>query len=168
MNTTAARIAACEARGIGWAAFRWPTQDAAYEKSDDMFNVLAGDRRNDDPAINALRPAWAKNTMRPGSVGLRGRNQAGLPAPHEEEDRRADQADHACANPQHMIIQVLVGLQLLDVLDDTTGAGPLSSGMYLICAVSSSACSSCDDLLRVLGTWCSRSGVLDVARTRAR
>lgn len=70
----AARIAACEARGIGWAAFRWPTQDAAYEKSDDMFNVLAGDRRNDDPAINALRPAWAKNTTRPGSVGLRGRN----------------------------------------------------------------------------------------------
>ncbi len=27
----AARIAACEARSVGWAAFRWPTQDAAYE-----------------------------------------------------------------------------------------------------------------------------------------
>jgi hypothetical protein len=69
-----ARIAACEARGIGWAAFRWPTQDAAYEQSDDMFNVLMGDGRDADPAINTLRTAWPKNVMRPGSVGLRGRN----------------------------------------------------------------------------------------------
>jgi hypothetical protein len=43
----AARIAACEARGMGWAAFRWPTQDAAYERSDAMFNVSLGDGRGE-------------------------------------------------------------------------------------------------------------------------
>lgn len=69
----AARIAACEARGIGWAAFRWPTQDAAYEQSDDMFNVLIDDG-HDDAAINTLRPAWARNTLRLSGPALRGRN----------------------------------------------------------------------------------------------
>jgi hypothetical protein len=69
-----ARIAACESRGIGWAAFRWPTQDAGYEKSDDMFNVAMGGRRDDRPALDTLRPAWAKNVMRPGGTRLRGRS----------------------------------------------------------------------------------------------
>lgn len=70
-----ARIAACEARGIGWAAFRWPTGDAAYEKSDDMFNLLWGPKADaSGAAISALRPAWTKNTARPGGIGLRGRN----------------------------------------------------------------------------------------------
>jgi len=69
----AARIAACEARGIGWAAFRWPTQDAAYEQLDDMFNVaIAG--RDDRPALDTLRPAWARNAQRPGGMRLRGRS----------------------------------------------------------------------------------------------
>ena len=67
-----ARIAACESRGIGWAAFRWPTQDAAYERSDDMFNVAKGGR-DDRPALDTLRPAWAKNKQRPGGMRLRGR-----------------------------------------------------------------------------------------------
>jgi len=68
----AARIAACEARGIGWAAFRWPTQDAAYEQSDDMFNVTIGghDAR---PALDTLQSAWAGNAQRPGGIRLRGR-----------------------------------------------------------------------------------------------
>ncbi|MDP3494168.1 MAG: cellulase family glycosylhydrolase [Hyphomonadaceae bacterium] len=71
-----ARIAACEARSMSWAAFRWPTGDGTYEKSDDMFNVLWGP--NEGVAAGAatavLQPAWAKNTVRPGSVGLRGRS----------------------------------------------------------------------------------------------
>ncbi len=69
----AARIAACEARGIGWAAFRWPTQDVAYEQSDDMFN-LAMSGRDDRPALDTLLPAWAKNAQRPGRTRLRGRS----------------------------------------------------------------------------------------------
>lgn len=69
----AARIATCEARGIGWAAFRWPTQDRAYEVADSMFNVmLAG--RDDAPAIETLRRAWARNAQRPGKARLRGRS----------------------------------------------------------------------------------------------
>jgi hypothetical protein len=67
------RIAACEARGIGWAAFRWPTQDAAYEQSDDMFNVMMAGR-DDRSALETLRPAWAKNAQRPGGMRLRGRS----------------------------------------------------------------------------------------------
>ena len=70
----AARIAACEVRGIGWAAFRWPTQDASYEASDSMFNLLKSDGRDAAPAIAALRPAWSRNTRRPGAAQLRGRN----------------------------------------------------------------------------------------------
>lgn len=71
-----ARIAVCEARGIGWAAFRWPTSDSAYEKSDDMFNLLWGPKEEAGAgaAIEILKAAWVKNTVRPGSVGLRGRN----------------------------------------------------------------------------------------------
>lgn len=68
-----ARIAACEARGIGWAAFRWPTQDAAYERSDSMFNVAKGGR-GDRPALDTLQSAWANNTQRPGAARLRGRS----------------------------------------------------------------------------------------------
>ncbi len=70
------RIAACEARGIGWAAFRWPTSDSAYEKSDDMFNLLWGPKEGDAPgaAISSLRSPWARNTVRPGGARLRGRN----------------------------------------------------------------------------------------------
>ena len=70
----AARIAACEARGVNWAAFRWPTQDGAYEQSDSMFSLLASDRRGGDPAVATLRPAWAQNGRRPGGSHLRGRN----------------------------------------------------------------------------------------------
>lgn len=72
-----ARITACEARSIGWAAFRWPTGDAAYEKSDDMFNLLWGPKQGASAgaALDTLKPWWAKNTLRPASgVGLRGRN----------------------------------------------------------------------------------------------
>ncbi len=69
------RIDACEARSIGWAAFRWPTGDAAYEKSDDMFNLMWGPKADaSGAAMSGLRPAWAKNRARPGGVGLRGRN----------------------------------------------------------------------------------------------
>ena len=67
-----ARIAACEARGIGWAAFRWSTEDAAYEESDDMFNLLKGGWRGEDPAIDTLKAAWASNAH--SGVQLRGRN----------------------------------------------------------------------------------------------
>jgi hypothetical protein len=69
----AARIAACEARGVGWAAFRWPTQDAAYEQSDDMFNVARANGGDGRPALDVLRSAWAKNSRRPGGR-LRGRS----------------------------------------------------------------------------------------------
>jgi hypothetical protein len=71
----ASRIAACEARGVNWAAFRWPTQDAAYEQSDSMFSLLAsGGRTGSEPAIGILRPAWAQNARRPSGTRLRGRN----------------------------------------------------------------------------------------------
>ena len=71
-----ARIAACEARGIGWAAFRWPTSDSAYEKSDDMFNLLWGPKEGAGAGavIEILKTAWMKNTVRQGGIGLRGRN----------------------------------------------------------------------------------------------
>jgi hypothetical protein len=70
-----ARIAACEARGVGWAAFRWPTNDHGYEESDDSFNLLWGGQAGDasGAAIPSLRAAWALNRARPGA-GLRGRN----------------------------------------------------------------------------------------------
>lgn len=70
----AARIAACEARGINWAAFRWPTLDTSYEQSDSMFSLLKRDAGDAEPAIATLRPAWSRNTLRPGAVRLRGRN----------------------------------------------------------------------------------------------
>lgn len=69
----AARIAACEARGMGWAAFRWPTQDKAYEAADSMFNVLQG-ARGEAAAIGTLKAGWARNASRPGKVRLRGRS----------------------------------------------------------------------------------------------
>lgn len=65
-------IAACEVRGMAWAAFRWPTRDAAYEAADDMFNVKLGD--HDAPAIDTLRPAWSRGARRPAASRLRGRN----------------------------------------------------------------------------------------------
>jgi hypothetical protein len=79
-----ARISACEQRSVGWAAFRWPTGDAAYEKSDDMFNLAWGPKEDEaGAALPLLRDAWAKNAMRPGNASalrgrspLRGRNQA--------------------------------------------------------------------------------------------
>lgn len=70
----AARISACEARGVNWAAFRWPTQEAAYEQSDSMFSLLMSDRRGGNPAITTLRTAWAENAPRPGGTRLRGCN----------------------------------------------------------------------------------------------
>lgn len=70
----AARVAACEARGVNWAAFRWPTTDARYEDSDSMFNVLKSGWRDEGPAIATLRPAWSRNTARPAASRLRGRN----------------------------------------------------------------------------------------------
>jgi len=68
-----ARIAACEARTMNWAAFRWPTQDKTYEAADSMFNVAQG-ARGGAPALGALKPAWARNTRRPGRARLRGRS----------------------------------------------------------------------------------------------
>ena len=70
----AARIAACEERGINWAAFRWPTRDKGYEESDSMFSLLKSGGRDAAPAIATLRPAWSRNTLRPGAAQLRGRN----------------------------------------------------------------------------------------------
>lgn len=67
-----AYTAVCETRGVNWAAFRWPTQDVAYEESDAMFNVLLGGRRGDDAAITTLREAWLRNALRP--TRLRGRS----------------------------------------------------------------------------------------------
>jgi hypothetical protein len=67
-----ARISACEARGMSWAAFRWPTQDATYEQADPMFNVTLGGRGADEPAaITVLREAWSINNRRP---RMRGRS----------------------------------------------------------------------------------------------
>lgn len=70
----AARIAACEQRGVNWAAFRWPTRDAAYEAADDMFNVLKAGPGNDPAAIATLRAAWALNRRKPAGARLRGRS----------------------------------------------------------------------------------------------
>lgn len=69
----AARIATCEARGLNWAAFRWPTRDKTYEDADSMFNVLLGGRA-EPAAIDTLQIGWAKNTHRPGKTRLRGRS----------------------------------------------------------------------------------------------
>ena len=69
-----ARIAACEARGMAWAAFRWPTQDKDYEAADSMFNVLLSGRADEPAAIDVLRPAWKQNRRRPSGTKLRGRS----------------------------------------------------------------------------------------------
>lgn len=65
----AARASACEALGVNWAAFRWPTFNAAYEEADNMFNVVKGPDRplgaGDIATITALREAWMRNTARP-------------------------------------------------------------------------------------------------------
>jgi hypothetical protein len=64
------RIDACEARSIGWAAFRWPTGDAAYEKSDDMFNLMWGPKADDWRHVRPGRlgkeqgPAWRRWSAR--------------------------------------------------------------------------------------------------------
>lgn len=70
----AARIAACEERSMAWAAFRWPTHEAAYEAADEMFNVLLPGRGGDAPAIDTLHSAWARNRRRPPVSRLRGRS----------------------------------------------------------------------------------------------
>jgi len=69
-----ARISACEARGISWAAFRWPTRDTAYEAADDMFNLTLGGHSGDPAAIDVLRPGWGLNARRPVRARLRGRS----------------------------------------------------------------------------------------------
>ena len=69
-----ARIAACEARGMAWAAFRWPTHDAGYEAADDMFNLLLSARSGDPAAMDVLRTAWSQNRRRPSGARLRGRS----------------------------------------------------------------------------------------------
>jgi hypothetical protein len=72
-----ARIATCEAGGMNWSVFRWPTLDDDYEKLDDMFNVAWGSDPALKPGPGALLPtlktAWERNSRRPG-LGLRGRN----------------------------------------------------------------------------------------------
>jgi hypothetical protein len=70
-----ARISACEAQGAAWAAFRWPTSDPAYERSDDMFNLAWGPKEENatGSALPILREAWAKNARR--GEGLRGRSE---------------------------------------------------------------------------------------------
>lgn len=64
-----ARTASCEKLGVNWAAFRWPTFDAAYEAEDDTFNFVRGPdlrpRDGETPAIDVLKAAWAKNVRRP-------------------------------------------------------------------------------------------------------
>jgi hypothetical protein len=62
-------IAQCEKRGVNWAAFRWPTSDKAYERKDDMFNVLWGGRADrfelaPDAAVGALKAGWKRNVHR--------------------------------------------------------------------------------------------------------
>jgi hypothetical protein len=69
-----ARIAACEARGMAWAAFRWPTHDTGYEAADDMFNLLLSGRSGDPAAMDVLRTAWSPNGRRPSGAKLRGRS----------------------------------------------------------------------------------------------
>jgi hypothetical protein len=61
------RIAECERQGVSWAAFRWPTNDAAYEAQDDMFNVRWGGAAGDTAGgvLPTLQEAWRKNTIRP-------------------------------------------------------------------------------------------------------
>jgi hypothetical protein len=63
------RIAECEALGLNWAAFRWPTRDMDYERKDDTFNVLWGAdpkrfAAGPDAAIGALRAGWKRNVRR--------------------------------------------------------------------------------------------------------
>lgn len=70
----AARIAACETRGMAWAAFRWPTRDTGYEAADSMFNVLLAGGGGDAPAVDTLRPAWRRSTRRPAASRLRGQS----------------------------------------------------------------------------------------------
>ncbi|MEZ5938750.1 MAG: cellulase family glycosylhydrolase [Hyphomonadaceae bacterium] len=48
-----ARIAACEAAGVNWAAFRWPTHDPGYEATDNVFALKASNA--------ALKAGWARN-----------------------------------------------------------------------------------------------------------
>src|SRR5262249_55047175 len=71
-----AMIAECEKRGVGWAAFRWPTSDHEYEKLDDTFNVSWGLKMGDadGAALPALKAGWSKNNARPKNSGLRGRS----------------------------------------------------------------------------------------------
>jgi hypothetical protein len=61
------RIAECEKQGVSWAAFRWPTNDAAYEAQDDTFNVRWGGAVGDaaGAALPTLQEAWRKNAARP-------------------------------------------------------------------------------------------------------
>jgi hypothetical protein len=63
----AARAAACERLGINWAAFRWPTFDAAYEANDDTFSLRAptGEAGGGAASAERLREAWARNALRP-------------------------------------------------------------------------------------------------------
>ena len=76
----AARIAACEARGIGWAAF--PLADAGCGLRTVGRHVQRGDGRgrDDRPALDTLRPAWARNALRPGGLACAGELGCG----HEE------------------------------------------------------------------------------------
>jgi hypothetical protein len=69
------RIAICEARGLAWSVFRWPTFDAAYETGDPAFDVTAKDRRwygdrsdSADETLEALRSGWIRNTVRPSAL----------------------------------------------------------------------------------------------------
>ncbi len=62
-----ARIAACEAAGVNWAAFRWPTSNPDYEALDDQFNLLMGqgaDPRSPQGApAAAVRAGWRRNGL---------------------------------------------------------------------------------------------------------
>jgi hypothetical protein len=61
------RIAECEKQGVSWAAFRWPTNDAAYEAQDDTFNVRWGGAAGDaaGAVLPTLQEAWRRNAKRP-------------------------------------------------------------------------------------------------------
>ena len=61
-----------DAATLLWAIAGPDPRDAAYEQSDDMFNVQMGGQGDDPSALATLRAGWAKNAG--GSARLRGRS----------------------------------------------------------------------------------------------
>jgi hypothetical protein len=65
------RIAAAEAAGAGWSAFRWDSGWRVYEDAENRFNPLYGadpEASSPDPASSLIAPlsrAWSANRLRP-------------------------------------------------------------------------------------------------------